>query len=93
MSYFEPEEIKVLYSKYLKYLKYKKKYFKLKNICNNKIKNFSEIVENAYNYAIENFGDMYVIIDNDPYKIFRLHQFGEDKRYKFNRYSKSDELS
>jgi len=87
MSHLQSDKINILY---LKYMECKKKYLKLKRSYN-KVNNFSQIVENAYNYAIKKFGDMYIIINNDPYKIFRLHQFGEDKRYKFNRYLKSDQ--
>ena len=76
--------------KYLRLLQSQNKVRRLLGIAPEKVNNFSRIVENAYDHAIEKFGDMYIIIDSDPYKIFRLHQFGEDKRYKFNRYLKSD---
>jgi hypothetical protein len=71
------------------YLKYKEAYLLLMQLIS-KINNFSKIVENAYKSAIKKFGNMYIIIDNDPYKMFRLHEFGEDKRYTPNRYSESD---
>jgi hypothetical protein len=75
------------------YLKYKQKYLTLIDLLqknSSKIINFSKIVEAAYKYAINEFGDMYIIIDDDPYEIFRLHYFGEDKRYTPNRYKDSD---
>lgn len=73
-----------------KYIEYKKDYENLKN--NHTVDRFtlSKIVQNAYDEAIKKFADMYIIIDSDPYKIFRLHQFGEDKRYIANRYVRTD---
>ncbi len=69
---------------------YKTEYLQLKENDLNKIKNFSIIVEKAYDQAIILFKPFYVVLENDPYEIFKLHEFGEDKRYTANRYETTD---
>lgn len=73
----------------LKYNDNKKMYLLLNGMNggdNNRITNLTQIIEDQYDKAIECFGNKYIIIDSDPYKIFRLHWLGEDKRYEPERY-------
>ena len=68
---------------------YKTEYLQLKQNHINEIPNFSKIVEQGYDQAILQLIPLYIVINDDPYEIFKLHEFGKDTGYRANIYETS----